>query len=225
MKDYSKFFRLTCFALLLLANNLFANSLPENHAVNGGITIIPVDIKQKPEVYYDNKKIAVVPSTKPNQWLLIVGIPLDKTQPVQELIMKKPHQMSIPFHMTDKHYATQYLTIKDNRLVNPSAEEQARIDKENKEMQALYAQYTAANPFSAKFAAPAHGPITSLFGLKRFYNKQPRPPHSGLDIGAPADTSVHVIADGNVVSAKDYFLQAIRSLLTMEWAYFLYMPI
>ncbi|ASQ45504.1 peptidoglycan DD-metalloendopeptidase family protein [Legionella clemsonensis] len=206
MRDYFKLFRFACFTLFFLANHLLAAAaLPENHAVNGGITIIPIDIKQKPEVYYDNKKIAVVPSTKANQWLLIVGIPLDKKQPIQELIMKKPSQMSIPFHITDKYYATQHLTIKDDRLVNPSAEEQARIEKENKEMETLYAQYTAANPFSAKFTAPAHGPITSLFGLKRFYNNQARPPHSGLDIGAPADTPVHVIAAGNVVSAKDYF--------------------
>ncbi|CEK11144.1 M23 family metallopeptidase [Legionella hackeliae] len=206
MKDYFKFFRLIFFALSLIYS-LFAmaDALPENHAVNGGVTIIPIDIKQQPEIYYDNKKIAVIPSMKPNQWLLIVGIPLDKEQPIQELIMKKPYRMSIPFHVTDKYYATQYLTIKDQSLINPSPEDQARIDQETKEMGALYAQYTPTNPFAVKFTPPAHGPITSLFGLKRFYNNQSRPPHSGLDIGAPEGAPVHVIAKGNVVSAKEYF--------------------
>ncbi|KTC84086.1 peptidase, M23/M37 family [Legionella brunensis] len=211
MKDYFISKRLgyqsllTAALLFLVAHSLFANTLPENHSVNGGVTIIPIDIKQKPEVYFENKKIAVIPSSKPNQWLLLVGIPLDKQQSIQNLVMTKPYRMSIPFHVTDKYYATQYLTIKDERLANPYAEDKIRIDQENKEMTAIYSQFTPNNPFIEGFKAPAHGPITSLFGLKRFYNNLPWPPHSGLDIGAPQDTPVHVIAKGNVVSTKEYF--------------------
>ncbi|WED43882.1 peptidoglycan DD-metalloendopeptidase family protein [Legionella cardiaca] len=207
MMDCSKFLYLIISLLLLLTRSLYAasNNLPENHSVNGGVTIIPIDVKQQPEIYYDNKKIAVLPSSEPNQWLLIVGIPLDKMEPVQKLIMTKPYKTSIPFHVTDKYYATQNLTITDNRLVNPYEEDKKRIDKENQEMAKLFAKFTPNNPFVSGFKAPAHGAITSLFGLKRFYNHQPWPPHSGLDIGAPEDAPVHVTAEGNVVATKEYF--------------------
>ncbi|MDI9818362.1 MULTISPECIES: peptidoglycan DD-metalloendopeptidase family protein [unclassified Legionella] len=200
------FLKLAGFAtLFFIIVPTWSITLPENHSVNGGLTIIPIDIKGKPEVYYEGKKIAVVPSFQPNQWLLIVGIPLDKQEAIQNLLMTKPYKMSIPFHVTDKFYTAQYLTISNNRLVDPYENDKLRIDKENKEMAELYAQFSPMDPFAEGFKAPAHGPITSLFGLRRFYNNQSRPPHSGLDIGAPESSPVHTIAKGNVVSTKDYF--------------------
>lgn len=207
MRDLSKFLSLFVSLLFFFATKIHAVSynLPENHPVTGGLTIIPIDIKQKPEVYYDDKKIAVIPSLNPNQWLLIVGIPLDKKQAIQNLTMTKPYKLSIPFHVTDKFYTTQYLTIGNKRKVDPYEEDKQRIDSEAKEMATLFANFTQNNPFIDGFKAPAHAPISSLFGLKRVYNHQPRPPHSGLDIAALENTPVHVIANGNVVSTKDYF--------------------
>jgi murein DD-endopeptidase MepM/ murein hydrolase activator NlpD len=183
----------------------YAALLPENHSVNGGVTIIPLDIRQKPDIYYDNKKIAVIPSEKPNQWLLIVGIPLEKEEPIQNLIMTRPAKKSMPFHVSDKFYATQAITLSNQRLVDPYRQDEARIAEENKEMAALYSQFTVVDPFKEGFKAPVRGPITSVFGLKRIFNQKPRPPHLGLDIAAPEDTSVHVVTSGKVVSTKDYF--------------------
>ncbi|KTD25681.1 peptidase, M23/M37 family [Legionella lansingensis] len=207
MKDWMKWVGCMTSLLFLWGNSLIAtaNVLPENHSVNGGVTIIPIDLKQKPEVYYDNKKIVVLPSSRPNQWLLVVGIPLDKNESIQNLIMTKPYQMTIPFHVSNKFYATQSLTIGNQRLVDPYTEDKIRIDEENKEMALLYAQFTPTDPFAEGFKAPSHGPISGLFGLKRVFNNQPRPPHSGLDIAAPEDTPVRVITKGNVISTKEYF--------------------
>lgn len=44
--------------IALTAGRVFAEAayLPENHSVNGGLTIIPIDIKQQPQVYYHIKK-------------------------------------------------------------------------------------------------------------------------------------------------------------------------
>ncbi|MCP0912950.1 peptidoglycan DD-metalloendopeptidase family protein [Legionella sp. 27cVA30] len=182
-----------------------ASSLPENHAVNGGLTIIPIDAAEKPEVFFDKHRIAVAKSPNPNQWLLIVGLPLENTQSVRELEMQKPHSAKIPFYISDKFYKTQYLTIEDKRKVEPLPEDQKRIDEENKKLAEIFSHYSLANPFAQEFKAPANGPISSFFGLKRVYNKQPRPPHVGLDIAAPADSPVHVISRGTVVDADDYF--------------------
>ncbi|KTC94106.1 M23 family metallopeptidase [Legionella erythra] len=193
--------------IALTAGRVFAEAayLPENHSVNGGLTIIPIDIKQQPQVYYHNKKIPVLPSPNANQWLLIVGIPLDTNQTVDNLTMTHPLRSTIPFQVSQKFYATQHLKITDPRKVDPYEEDRTRINQEAKEMAALFAGFTAVNPFSQAFKAPVHGPVSSLFGLKRVYNKSPQAPHSGLDIAAPENAPVRASAKGKVIAVKDYF--------------------
>lgn len=182
-----------------------AEFLPENHAVNGGLTIIPIDIKQQPAVFLDKEKIAVVPSSNANQWLLVVGIPLANNQPILQLTMTKPLKAVIPFHVSNKFYATQYITLDDQRKADPYAEDRARITRETQEMAQIFAVFTNSNPFATPFTAPAHGPVSSLFGLKRVYNHHPQAPHSGLDIAAAEDSPVVVAAPGKVAAIRDYF--------------------
>jgi murein DD-endopeptidase MepM/ murein hydrolase activator NlpD len=52
---------------------------------------------------------------------------------------------------------------------------------------------------------PAQGPYSSAFGLKRFFNDQPRAPHSGLDIAAPDKSPIKVAAAGKVTAVGEYF--------------------
>lgn len=198
-------YRVLCMAVL--SGRLFAEAayLPENHSVNGGLTIIPIDIKQRPDVYYHDKKIMVLPSPHDHQWLLIVGIPLETAEAVDNLVMAHPVRTTIPFQISQKFYATQQLQITDPRKVDPYADDRVRITRETQEMATIFAGFTAANPFAEPFKAPTLGPISSLFGLKRIYNNSPQAPHSGLDIAAPAHSLVHAVASGQVVAIKDYF--------------------
>ena len=55
------------------------------------------------------------------------------------------------------------------------------------------------------FYLPAVGPRSSAFGLKRFFNEQPRSPHSGVDIAAPDKSDIVAPAAGVVVATGDYF--------------------
>lgn len=55
--------------------------------------------------------------------------------------------------------------------------------------------------FHDGFAAPAEGRVSGVFGSQRILNGEPRAPHSGTDVAAPAGAPVHAAAPGVVTLA------------------------
>ena len=50
-----------------------------------------------------------------------------------------------------------------------------------------------------------HPPLSSPFGLRRFFNDQPRNPHSGIDIAASEGTDIVMPSDGVIIDTGDYY--------------------
>lgn len=194
-----------CLAFLCLSHLTWAAALPENHSVNGGLTIIPVEVKKKPEAYYQNKRIPVLESRNANQWLLVVAIPLSNRDTIQYLDIKSPYKAVVPFQVSEKFYNTQSLHIKDLSKVDPQPADQVRIEQEVKKLNQIYARFSDTNPFEKEFTPPLKGAISSMFGLRRLYNNQPRDPHSGLDIAASEGQPVYAVNKGVVAETGDYF--------------------
>lgn len=199
--------RVVCCLLLLLASQ---SALAEgfisrllNHPVPGGVAVVPLGSEaQAPTARYQDKPVLVV-REEGKRWIAIVGIPL-KSQP-------GPHQLQVSdgrtlgFTVGSKHYREQHIKLKNGRQVNPLAEDMARINRELAEQTRAYQTFSPAQPSNLLFDKPVEGPLSSPFGLRRFFNGEERNPHSGLDFAVGAGTPIKAPAAGKVILVGNYF--------------------
>ena len=193
------------FALLVLS--LRALALPQAEPVPGGVAIIPLAVSSSdgvPQVYYNGARALVVRDE--GHWQAVIGIPLSAEPGEQGIQLHVNGKMLTQrFTVLDKHYETQHLTLKDKRKVEPTPEDLVRIEKETAEINAALAQWSDNAEVDTAFAPPAGGALSSPFGLRRYFNGQPRKPHSGLDFAAAMGAPVHAPAAGRVIGSGDYF--------------------
>ncbi len=157
-----------------------------------------------PEVHYRGHRVMVVKDCA--RWRAIVGVPLS-VDPGKELIEVRhgePPGKRITVAIGPKEYAAQHLKVPPKQ-VDLSKEDLARVERERKVIDAALERWTDPPPATLLLQAPVDGPRSSSFGLRRFFNKQSRNPHSGMDIAAPAGAPVLAPADGVVVNTGDYF--------------------
>ncbi len=187
------------------SNFALAASLPSESRVPGGIAIINLgDSSSKPAVAFNKKPISVV--KRNGQWVAVVGIPLS-TKPGKQFIQVSINdkKRKLAFDVSDKKYRTQHLTIKNKRKVNPNKADMDRIIKERPVIRKALKHWHETDDVPYKFIQPVEGTKSSSFGLKRFFNGQPRRPHSGMDIAAPKGAKIVAPAAGTVIETGDFF--------------------
>lgn len=88
-------------------------------------------------------------------------------------------------------------------MVTPPVETLERIARERELLRAARAGHDTPEPlFAEGFDWPVQGRISGVFGARRILNGEPRQPHSGLDIVAPAGTPVAAPCPGIVRLAE-----------------------
>jgi murein DD-endopeptidase MepM/ murein hydrolase activator NlpD len=199
-------------ALLLLAAGATATpapaALPRESRVPGGIAILELGEGETPpgSVVFNDHRTPVLRS--PGGWVALVGIPLD-TKPGEHAASWQPPGETTPrpleFIVAPKQYAEQRLTVANRRHVDPSKEDLERIAEERRRIDAALGTYTAERQPVLALQPPVAGRRSSSFGLRRYFNDQPRNPHSGMDIAAPTGTPIRNPAPGRVVEAGDFF--------------------
>ena len=193
----------------------FSHAVPlDATPVPGGIAVITLPADALPtSARFGEKKILV---TKKNErHIAIIGLPLETT-PGRHFVTATDRQgktLNIGFEVADKHYEEQHITIKDKRKVNPEKRDMERITRESKQINAALRHWSDTQDVVLEFQKPVSGPTSSPYGLRRFFNAQPRKPHSGLDIAAAEGTPIQAPAPGTVLDTGDFFFNGNTVLL------------
>ena len=185
--------------------------LPRASAVPGGVVILDLPATAAatatagtvPRVSFDGNRVMLL--RQGAGWRAIVGIPLAQAPGEARLeIERDGRREARVLQIEGKQYAAQYLKVPP-RQVDLAPADLARVEAEQARIRAALATFSEAPPATLALRPPLGGPRSSSFGLRRFFNQQPRNPHSGMDIAAPVGTPVYAPADGEVVDTGDYF--------------------
>jgi murein DD-endopeptidase MepM/ murein hydrolase activator NlpD len=137
-----------------------------------------------------------------DRWQAVVGVPLDaEPGPLTVQLGEYPLTVTIGEHA----YAEQRLTVKNQSYVTPDQAQLDRIARERKIIDAALTNFREVPVEGIALDAPVEGPRSSSFGLRRFFNEQPRSPHKGMDIAAGAGTPIRAPRAGLVTATGDYF--------------------
>lgn len=177
-----------------------------NKPVPGGVAVVDLGTGvQAPKATYQDKPVLVV-REQDRRWLAIVGVPLTVKPGAQQLAIKDANgSRNMGFSVGAKKYPEQHIALKNKRQVNPEPADLKRIEGELAEQIAAYRSFTPATPSNLLLDKPVNGPLSSKFGVRRFFNGEERNPHAGLDFAVPAGTPIKSPAAGKVILTGNYF--------------------
>ena len=179
--------------------------LPRSHAVPGGVATIALGASpQRPAVRAGG--VPVLVTGDPAGWTAVVGIALSAKPGKGEIVVARagrPDERRT-YAIAPARYAEQRLKVAPSQ-VDLSAEDLARYERERAHLAQVIATWADEVPATLRMRQPVPGARSSSFGLRRVFNGQPRSPHGGMDIAAPAGTPVTAAAAGRVIDTGDYF--------------------
>lgn len=131
-----------------------------------------------------------------------------EAEPKSTLVVRGPdgsEQRRI-LEIAKREYRIQRIDGLPQKYVEPPAEVLARIRRENAEIRKAREIDTGRAYFAEGFIWPAKGRISGVYGSQRVLNGEPKRPHYGIDVAAPAGTPVVAPASGIVrLAEKDLY--------------------
>ena len=180
--------------------------LPQQSLVPGGVALVRIDgaADMPPRVGLDGAPVMVL--RQDDHWLAVIGVPLGTP----------PGKLKVTVEQRDALLATMELVIKPKQyvvqrlrvapgMVELAPDDLARVNRERPILLAALATFSETPPATLRLQQPLPGSRSSSYGMRRVFNGQPRNPHTGMDIAAPAGAPVVAPARGLVVLAGNYF--------------------
>lgn len=196
-------------AWLLLAATA-ACALPEHAPRPGGVAVVELgpaatDAEVAPSVIFDERRALTV--RRDGRWYAVIGIPLDQPTGRAAFTVLRPDQppQEQSFEVSPHAYREQHITVENRDYVHPEPAQLERIGREGTIIDAALVNWRDEHVEDVGLVSPVDGPRSSSFGLRRFFNGEPRSPHKGMDIAANKGTPVAAAAAGVVTATGDYF--------------------
>jgi len=191
------------------------NGLPLAAPVPGGVAVVCVGRAPDPapRVVFDGQRVRV--ARVGDAWHAVVGLPLALKPGAHELSVLEGEKSAhtVRFDVRPHDYEAQHVTLADRRQVEPGPADRLRIARDQESIVRAFSTFSDAAPDTLAFDLPSEGRVSGGFGLRRFFNDEPRQPHSGLDIAAPEGTPIAAPAAGTVIEIGDYFFNGLTVLL------------
>src|SRR5882724_360343 len=189
--------------------------LPLAAPVPGGIAIVCVGRApgSAPQATFESQRVLVM--RVGDAWQAVVGLPLALKPGAHQLtvVQGEKADRTIPFRVGKREYDKQYVTLANRRQVDPEPEDLRRIAREQELLVRAFTTFSDFQADGLAFDLPSAGRVSGGFGARRFFNNEPRLPHSGLDIAAPEGTPIVAPAAGLVVETGDFFFNGLSVVL------------
>ena len=181
-------------------------ALPQPSLVPGGVALVRIAgaADDRPRVELDGAPVMVL--RKDDHWLAVLGIPLSTPPGTVRVTVenREAKAVSVALTVKPKQYVVQRLQVAPG-MVELDAASLERVNRERPMLRAALETFSDVTPDTLRLQQPVAGARSSSYGSRRVFNGQPRSPHTGMDIAAPAGTPVVAPARGKVVLTCDCF--------------------
>ena len=152
-------------------------------------------------VTLDGRAVPVAPDGR-----FVIGFGRDATAAIIALTLPDGGHEERRLTVEKRVYDIQRIDGLPQETVTPDPVLLQRISREASEIRALREIASAEPFFTEPMTWPAIGPISGVYGSQRILNGEPRAPHMGVDIAAPAGSPIVAAGGGVVRFAAELFL-------------------
>jgi len=188
--------------IVLLLAVAWSSPAAADSAWPGGIAFVDlgVAVDAAPVVEYDGKRVLVM--NHDGNWRAAVGVPLDTALGSASIAVSDGSRRN--FDVQEHAYREQRLEVSKS-YVSLSEKNLQRVGRERKVIDAALNNWRDVPLDAVSLEAPVDGPRSSSFGLRRFFNNEPRSPHKGMDIAAVQGTPIKAPRGGVITATGNYF--------------------
>ena len=174
--------------------------------IPGGIAILDLGPSGSalPRAEFHGSAVAVI-LDRGHAWAIVgIGLSITPGEQTLRIVENDSESREIDFLVESHNYLDEHISLGDEKFVNPSLKDMSKIRAESRRKR-RNGGFQVDHLLADSFVWPVGGSITSGFGLQRYFNKQQRRPHSGIDIATARGTPIAAPANGVVLRTGSLF--------------------